>query len=81
MEALKFFEARSDDVIFTIFSCLLDEESTAAVQKCVTAHNTAITPQKVNDGFSLLWRHRSRGCSMEEGRRIGVSIDFFHCRM
>lgn len=49
MEALKSFETRGDDVILTIFpkmsECpVLDEEITAAVQECMTAHNRAITP-------------------------------------
>ena len=49
LEALKSFENRSDDVVLTIFpktamSYLLDEKSTAAAQKCVTAHDPAITP-------------------------------------
>lgn len=47
LESLKSFEIRSVDVILTMFpkmgeSCLLYEEFTAAVQKCVTAHNTAV---------------------------------------
>uniref|UniRef100_A0A8C4PBN0 Sulfotransferase n=1 Tax=Dromaius novaehollandiae TaxID=8790 RepID=A0A8C4PBN0_DRONO len=84
LEALKSFEARSDDVILIGYPktgecCLLDKESihSAAIQKCVPSFNTAVIPEEmVIHSYVTYWE-----LSVLPSHQIPIKSCVFFCQI